>query len=163
MMNEEQPGKYGNSSGRLDQAPDAIVKATADAFIEHFGGKNMKRAEEAARVLVEMRPGEAAYWAALALSLRELGRKVPALDAIRRSVELDASDREHLLLMAELLVETGKPIEGIELVQAVFDEGHDPTLSPAEQDHVTIRAGAILEGVQKGLEALEELRRSSPS
>ncbi len=150
-------------SGKLDQAPDALVKASVDAFIEHFENKNMERAQRAAQVLVEMRPEQPSFWASLAIAQRALGRKVPALDAIRKSVELDPSDREHLLVMGELLIEVGKPFEGVELVQAVFDEGHVSDREPAKQDPVTIRAGAILEGIQKGIQALHEQQEQRPA
>ena len=145
-------------SGKLDQAPDVLVKTSVDAFIEHFENKNMERAQQAAQVLVEMRPTQPVFWASLAAAQRALGRKVPSLDAIRKSVELDPTDREHVLVMGELLIEVGKPLEGVELVQAVFDEGHVAGVEPAKQDPVTIRAGAILEGIQKGLAAVRESR-----
>lgn len=150
------------TQGLFDAAPHQLVEELARDYMTHHAARRFDRACELAQLLTQMRPKEPVYWAALAVTHRALGRRIPALDAIRRALERDPLDREHALFMGELLCETGEPVEGLALIRAVFDEGRDPDREPAHQDALTRRAGAIIEAVQKSLELIRAQHSQVP-
>lgn len=145
--------------GALCHAPDALVARLEEDAARHDEQGAFGRASEALEVLVEMRPERPELWVMLGHALRRQRRTGPALLALRRAIELAPEDRDAMLQLGELLCEAGRPVEGLELVRAVFDMGRDPGAPPDEQDLYTIRAGAIIEGVQRGLAFLERAHR----
>jgi len=147
--------------GRLEHAPDALVAQLVLQAQEHLKHKRFDRAAPIAQVLVHMRPDAAPMWTLLGHVYRRERRFGPALKALTHATSLDPGDRSAMVELGEVLCLVGRPLEGLELVCAVFEMGRDRALPPSAQDPLTIRAGALLEGVQKGV-ALARASQASP-
>lgn len=137
--------------GRLQHAPDPIVAQLIIQAQENLKQERPDRAVEVARVLVQMRPNNATIWALLGHAYRRQKRQGLALQALNRAIQLDPKDRLIMVELGEALCLAGKPIEGLELIRTAFELGHDKRKPPSAQDLITIRAGAVLEGVQRGV------------
>ena len=111
---------------------------------EHYGAGRLDRAMTAYRRLIEMRPSASQYWAMLGIIHRRQGEVVAGLEALQRSVELDANNRNGLVNLGEMLIGAGKVEEGVELLKVVFEMGYREDVSVEEQDMMTRRAGAQL-------------------
>lgn len=155
-LNPEQPFE-----GRLEHAPDALVAQLVLQAQDHLEHKRFDRAAPIAQVLVHMRPDAAPMWTLLGHVYRRERRFGPALKALTHATKLDSSDRSAMVELGEVLCLVGRPVEGLELVRAVFEMGREQGQPPAAQDPLTIRAGALLEGVQKGI-ALARASQTPP-
>ena len=142
--------------GALTQAPDALVLTIFEQAREHLERGSLERAHDAATILVQMRPHEASLWTFKGHICRRLRRYGPALQALTLATQLDPHSRQAMLELGESLCLAGKPVEGLELVRAVFEQGRLKDKPPAQQDHVTQRAGVLLEGVQRSVAAVLE-------
>ena len=151
--------RFEHRDASLSHTPDALVHQFTMQLMEHIERRDFSRGAEIAELLVEMRPESADLWYLLGMCNDRIDRALPALSATKRAVEIDSTHRPAALQLGEMLCKTGKILEGLKLVRAVFDQGRDPKLSPDEQDLVTLRAGAIIEGVQKVMGGLEETQK----
>ena len=151
--------RFEHRDASLSHTPDALVHQFTKQLTEHIERKDFSRGAEIAELLVEMRPESADLWYLLGMCNDRLNRAIPARSATKRAVELDATHRPAALQLGEMLCKTGKLLEGLKLERAVFAQGRNPALPPAEQDLVTLRAGAIIEGVQKVMGELEKTQK----
>lgn len=110
----------------------------------HYGAGRLERAMAVYQRLIEMRPEASQYWAMLGIIHRRRGEVVQGLEALQRSVELDAHNRNGLVNLGEMLIGAGKVEEGVELLKVVFEMGYREGLSVEDQDQMTRRAGAQL-------------------
>ncbi len=147
-----------DTSGRLSHTPDAIVGQLLATARGHIERKRFDRAHEVTLLLTQMRPDSDAMWVLRGTMARELKRIGEALESLTRAVQLAPDSRVAQLELGELLCLVGRPIEGLNLVRIAFEAGHDRSLPPAKQDPLTIRAGMILEGVQRGVEEIQKLQ-----
>lgn len=139
---------------RLALTPDIIVDQLEAAAIEHYQNERLGRARGLLEKLLLMRPEHAPYWTLLGVIYRRQERRPAALTYFRKALTLAPTDRNTLVNLGETLVEAGEVDEGIKLLRAVFDSGRDPAKKPAEQDPLTIRAGADLAFIQAFAEEL---------
>ena len=141
---------------RLALTPDLIVDQIEAAAITHYQDDRLDRSRALLEKLLLMRPNHAPYWTLLGVIYRRQERRPAALTYFRKAVSVDPSDRNALVNLGETLVEAGQVREGVRLLRAVFDQGRDPERAPAEQDPLTIRAGADLAFIQAFAEELIE-------
>lgn len=137
-----------NIQGHLTHAPDPIVTYLLTRATEYESMERYDHALQAVEVLLEMRPDAPSLWTYFGALSRKAGRRLDALRALQRAIELDPNDRGTQLELGETLCQSGKPKEGVDLIRAVFDAGYDPSKPQNEQDLHTIRAGALLEAIQ---------------
>ena len=132
----------------LETVPDeAIVKIRQYADVL-FSRKDYDRALDVFHELVRLRPRRADFWRDMGITARQLGRSHFGLFCLQRALRLDADDRLTQLNLGELLCRIGKPTEGLEVLEVVFEEGYDPSQTPEQQDDLTKRAGATLGAIR---------------
>lgn len=145
----------------LEMTPDLIVDQLAVSAEEYYKRGKLSRARDYLDQLVLMRPKEPQYWTLLGVIHRRQERRAAALHCLKKATELDPENRNTLVNLGETLIEVGKVPAGVDLLRAVFEHGHDPDKAPQEQDAFTIRAGATLELVQKGIRSFVASHESS--
>ncbi|QDG51109.1 tetratricopeptide repeat protein [Persicimonas caeni] len=145
----------------LEMTPDIIVDQLAASAEEYYKRGKLSHARDYLDQLVMMRPKESQYWTLLGVIHRRQKRRAAALHCFKKAAELTPKDRNNLVNLGETLIEVGKVPAGVELMRAVFEEGYDPGKEPEEQDEFTIRAGATLEFVQKGIRSFVASHESS--
>lgn len=157
-MTSDENLAYADTIDALEMTPDIIVDQLAASAMEYYRRDKLDRARDYLDQLVMMRPEEAEYWALLGVVHRRQKRRAAALQCLKKAVELDPEDKNILVNLGETLIEVGKVPAGVDLLRAVFEEGYDPSKPPEEQDEFTIRTGATLEFVQKGIRTFVEAK-----
>jgi predicted Zn-dependent protease len=150
-MTSDENLAHADTIDALEMTPDIIVDQLAASAMEYYRRDKLDRARNYLDQLVMMRPKEAEYWALLGVIHRRQDRRAAALQCLKKAAEIDPEDKNILVNLGETLIEVGRVPAGVDLLRAVFEEGHDPSRPPEEQDEFTIRAGATLEFVQKGI------------
>ncbi|MFU8803537.1 MAG: tetratricopeptide repeat protein [Bradymonadaceae bacterium] len=158
---EDKEDKENMRSEAMRATPDLVVFQLETTAIEHYQAERLDRAGEFLEKLVEMRPENVDYWALLGVIRRRQGRRIPALEALNQAVELDPTDKNALINLAETLVEAGKVEEGVDLLRAIFEMDYVKGKPAAEQDYFTQRAGAQLAIIKEVLEGTREALNSS--
>lgn len=139
--------------------PQALLLQLEALAVEHYKAERLDDAAEILDSLVRWAPENAELWLFLGVVHRrrnELGRSLAALE---RATTLDPENAEALIHFGEVLCKAGRPREGVALIRAVFDAGHNPALPPEAQDPLVIRAGACLEAIKEGLARWSEQNR----
>lgn len=141
---------------RLGHMPQKIRAQLHAQMMEHAHNGRLDRAAECAEALVMGAPDAADSWLTLGLLYQEMKRWNPSLKCLKRALELEPHHRGAGLALGEVMIQTGRQLEGVALVEQVFESGHDPKLPPAEQDLITLRAGALLESIVKVMRATRQ-------
>lgn len=139
-----------------EATPDMVVITIMEQVKTFYGEGRLDRARELLEKVVKMRPAANQAWAFLGVIHRRQDRLVKALQCLQTAVELDSSDRNALVNLAETLTIVGKVEEGVDLLRAVFEMGYVQGEPPEEQDIITRRAGSQLAILQKVWEAKKE-------
>ncbi len=162
-MEDKDDIAFADTIDALEMTPDIIVKQLEASAMEYYRLEKFDRARDYLEQLVMMRPHEASYWTLLGVIYRRRKRRGSALQCFKRAAEIDPEDLNTLVNFGETLLEVGKVPAGVDLLRAVFDKGYDPSKPPEEQDEFTIRAGAMLEFVQKSINGFIEHERERHS
>lgn len=137
----------------LHRAPDAMVAQLEKVAMEYYESENFDRAAEHVEMLVQLRPHNVNYACLLGVCYRRMGLRVKALMALKRAVELDPTDKNSLINLAETLAEVGKVKEAVDLMREIFLAEYDPNKPAEDQDYFTKRAGmqlAVIKGILEG-------------
>lgn len=148
--------------GIYQHAPEPVADTIEAELWRFYEAEEYERSLEACDILLEMRPKSARFWALKGHLHRELMQYGDALRSGQKAVELDESDPDALLEMGLTFLEVGKTVEGVELIRVVFEQNRDKSKPPEEQSLHVIKAGAILEGIQKGIEHIREEQAKQP-
>ncbi len=106
-----------NEAGSLDSISTADLKMAAEVFL---GLKNLKRALETYRVLVERQPDDISSRLGLARTLIETGEEDPLHD-IQEILETDFQNQEALLLLVDRCMKKNNPRGAIPALEKVLD------------------------------------------
>lgn len=160
-MTDDNDLAHADTIDALEMTPDLIVDQLAASAEEYYKRGKLNHARDYLDQLVMMRPQEPQYWTLLGVIHRRQQRRAAALQCFKKATELDPENRNTLVNLGETLIEVGKVPAGVDLLRAVFELGFDPDKAPEEQDEFTIRAGATLEFVQKGIREFIDVKKES--
>lgn len=128
-----------------------IIHQLEAVAVDHYHNQRLDRAQQAFELLTQYDDRSGFYWTMLGVIHRRNRAFGLAIHALKRAVSIDHQDRQAQVLLGEVLCTVGQPRQGVALLRHVFDAGHQPTLTPTQQDQWTQRAGAVLEALQMGL------------
>ena len=132
--------------------PETLITQLEVLAAEHYKEERLSHAADILNTLVRWCPERADLWLFLGVIERRRERLGSALTALEQATTIEPENREALLHLGETLCKARRPREGVALLRAVFEMGHDPALPPEGQDALTIRAGACLEAIKSSLE-----------
>lgn len=138
-----------DGKARLTHMPAPFVTELRAQMLEHARQGRPGRALEYAQALLLASPESAHSWLLVGGMYRELGQLSMSLRCVEQAHVCDSMERTVRLSRGELWAELGRPREGLAEIKAVFLEGYRAELAPEDQDIVTLRAGAILEAVER--------------
>ncbi len=127
-----------------EQTPQILFEAIVHRAQDYYSEGRLDRSRELLEKAIKIRPGHGPSWYLLGVIHRREERLPSALICLQRAADIDPSDRGALVNLGESLILAGKVPEGVALLRALFEDGRDPHLPPAEQDSITRRAGAQL-------------------
>ncbi len=136
----------------LKHMPAPFLVELRAHMLEHARQGRVDRALEYAQALLLSSPESVESWLLVAGMYRHLGMSAQSLRCIEQAHTHDPKDRAVRLSRGELWIELGRPKQGLDEIKTVFLEGWRPELEPQEQDDVTLRAGALLETLQRAIE-----------
>ena len=144
----------------LSHVPSSWVESLHTQMMEHAKAGRVSMALDYARGVLMVNPDDARSWLSVGMLHRELGQLGVSAKCLAQASAKDPDSRAVKLERGELLVLMGDARQGLELIRDVFLEGYQEALPVDEQDMITLRAGGLLESVQRVVDALEEVRAS---
>ena len=155
--------QFAHQDANLSLTPQPQVDLLTKDLSRHLQAQRFHLSTQLGELLVAMRPQSGAHWYLLAASLSFQKDHVRALKAVRNALEHDPTHMPSTLLLGELLCKAGKVLEGVKVIRSVFDATRNPSLPPKKQDPMTIRAGAILEGLKVVIASLKVPSEAAPN
>lgn len=146
----------------FEHMPTAWLEMMREQMMEHARQGRVSRALEYARGILLASPEDAGSWLTLAMLYREMGQIGMSAKCLKQAEARDPNHRGVRLEQGEIWVAMGEPKKGLDMIRDVFLEGYDSSKKLDDQDMLTLRAGAILECVQRALEELEKGEHLSP-
>lgn len=135
----------------LEHMPAPFIVELRAQMMEHARQGRVDRALEYAQALLLASPESAESWLLVARMYRRLDQPGMSARCVEQAFVCDSSDRAVRLERGELWVALGRPKQGFDEIVSVFLEGFRADLSPQAQDLTTLRAGAIIESVERVL------------
>lgn len=139
----------------LEHMPAPWLKMMREQMMEHARQGRISRALEYARGVLLASPEDPESWLTLAMLYREMGQIGMSSRCLEQARAKDPSHRGVRLEQGEIWVALGEPRKGLDMIRDVFLEGYDSSKKVDDQDMVTLRAGAILECLQRALEEVD--------
>ena len=141
----------------LEHMPAPWLKVLREQMMEHARQGRTSRALEYARGMLLASPEDSESWLRLAMLYRELGQLGMSARCLAQAEAKEPTHRGVRLEQGEIWVAMGEPGRGLEMIRDVFLEGYDSSKKLDDQDMLTLRAGAILECVQR---VVDEMARA---
>lgn len=128
---------------------ETAVEMMLSVAAYHLDGERWADALRAIEQLTLVRPKRADFWHLKGAAMRRLERHADALEAGKKAFELDPTNDEFAVSLAELFMLNYKFVEAVALLNPVFNRGYVAELPPSKQPPTVKRAGFSLAVIQR--------------